>query len=202
MSKFRDQIIQHEGELPPGTPDTEHWIVYTQKKTGAPFKWAGSLNAPDAELAVQFAGEHYGLDEACVAVLTHHASFANDGPCGIEPLERGDTDGDDGTSWCAFGLPRRGGNLNLLGTVKAPDAATAIERATCQYANGKIVQFRVVPEDKILISDGRGSLIWRLHDMNYKFARGYSKVVREKWTRIRDEEEYEDYRKEDIHRHF
>ena len=41
-------------------------------------------------------------------------------------------------------------------------------------------------------------MIWRLHDMNYKFARGYSKGVREKWTRIRDEETYEDYRKEDF----
>ena len=65
MSKIREQIIEHEGELPPGTPDTDHWIVYTQKKTGAPFKWAGSLNAPDTELAVQFAGEpgEPGLDE-------------------------------------------------------------------------------------------------------------------------------------------
>ena len=202
MSKIREQLIQHEGDLPPGTPDTEHWIVYTQKKTGAPFKWAGSLNAPDKELAVQFAGEHYGLDEACTAILTHHASFAHDGPCGLEPLQPGDAVGDDGPKWCVFGLPRRGGNLTLAGTINAPDVETAILRGTCEHANGKFVQFRVVPEKEILIADGKGTLIWRLHDMNYKFARGYSKDVREKWTRIRDEEKYEDYRKEDIHNHF
>lgn len=202
MSKIRDQIIRHEGELPPGTPDTEHWIVYTQRKTDSPFKWAGSLNAPDEELAVQFASEHYGLDESCTAILTHHGSYANDGPCGIEPLENGEAIGEDGIEWCVFGLPRRGGNLVLLGSIKAPDVDTAIKRGTCEYANGKFVQFRVVPQDKIIISDGRGGLIWRLHDMNYKFARGYSKTVREKWTRIRDEAEYEDYRKEDIHKHF
>ena len=202
MSKIREQLIQSEGDLSPGTPDTDPWIVYTQKKTEARFKWAGSLNAPDLELALQFSSEHYGLDEVCVAILTHHARYAHDGPCGFEPLEPGEATGDDGPSWCVFGLPRRGGNLELLGTVKAPEPRDAIERATTSYANGKIVQFRVVPEEHITISDGRGGLIWRLHDMNYKFAKGYSKVVREKWTRIRDEETYEDYRKEDIHKHF
>lgn len=202
MSKIRQQIFEHEGDLPPGIPDTDHWIVYTQKKTDGPFTWAGSLNAPDAKLAVQFAGEHYGLDEACTAILTHHAQYVNDGPCGFEPLEKGDDTGDDGQSWCVFGLPRRGGNLVLIGEINANESSVAINRATSVYANGKFVQFRVVPKDKIIISDGNGGLIWRLHDMNYKLARGYSKGVREKWVRIRDEATYEDYRKEDIHKHF
>ena len=202
MSKIRQQLIQHEGDLPPATPDTEPWIVYTQKKEGSAFKWAGALNAPDRDLAMQFAGEHYGLDEACIAVMAHHASDAVDGPCGIEPLTGGNASGNDGEPWCAFGLPRRGGNLELLGSVMAPSASAALERATSAFANGKIVQFRVVPESKVMISNGESGLVWRLHDMTYKFAKGYSKGVRAKWTRIRDESTYEEYRKEDIHKHF
>ena len=202
MSKIRQQLIQHEGDLPPATPDTDHWIVYTQTKKGAAFRWAGSLNAPDQALAVQFAGEHYGLDEACVALLVHPARVAVDGPCGIDPLEAGDASGEDGVPWCVFGLPRRGGNLVVVGTIVAPCGETALDRATTAFANGRIVQFRVVPEDQVIISDGDSGLIWRLHDMTYKFARGYTKGVRLKWTRIRDEATYEDYRKEDIHKHF
>ena len=202
MSKIRERQFDHDGDLAPPTPDTGHWVVYTQKKAESPFKWAGSLNAPDLDLAMQFAGEHYGLDEACIAVLAHHADDATDGPCGLEPLEPGDEAGDDGSSWSVFALPRRGGNLQQAGTVQAPDARTAIARATKAFADGKIVQVRVVPTDKLYLSAGESSLIWRLHDMDYKFARGYSKDVRAKWTRIRDEQTYEDYRKEDIHTHF
>ncbi|MCH2133178.1 MAG: hypothetical protein MK116_05445 [Phycisphaerales bacterium] len=203
MSKIRERQFNHDGELPPGTPDTQHWVVYTRKKEGNPFKWAGSLNAPDLELAIQFAGEHYGLDEACIAVLVHHADDRTDGPCGLEPLEPGTADGDDGSDWTVLVLPRRGGNLQEAGTIKAPDAETAIARGTRAHANGKIVQVCVVPTDRtVVITGDHDTLIWRLHDMTYKFARGYSKDVRAKWTRIRDEETYEDYRKEDIHSHF
>ena len=45
-------------------------------------------------------------------------------------------------------------------------------------------------------------VIWRHHDMDYKLARGYSKVVRAKWTRIRDTKAYEQYQQEDIGEHF
>ena len=45
-------------------------------------------------------------------------------------------------------------------------------------------------------------VIWRTHDMTYKLAKGYSKQVRSKWTRIRDNPAYEQYQKEDIETHF
>ena len=35
------------------------------------------------------------------------------------------------------------------------------------------------------MTDATDMPIWRLHDMTYKLARGYSKEVRAKWTRIR-----------------
>ncbi|MDG2424651.1 MAG: hypothetical protein P8M22_11805 [Phycisphaerales bacterium] len=202
MSKIRERQFDHESELTAPTPDTEHWIIYTQKKPEAPFKWAGSLNAPDLELAMQFAGEHYGLDEACVAFVVHHADQATDGPCGIEPLEPGNANGTDGPSWSVFTLPRRGGNLQQAGTINAADAETALARATTTFADGKFHQVRVVPSDQLFLCTGESTLIWRLHDMDYKFAKGYSKGVRAKWTRIRDKQSYEEYRKEDIHKHF
>ncbi|MAT80679.1 MAG: hypothetical protein CMJ29_03410 [Phycisphaerae bacterium] len=202
MSKIRERQFDHQGDLTAPTPDTQHWVVYTQKKADSPFKWAGSLNAPDLELAMQFAGEHYGLDEACVALIAHHADYLTDGPCGKTPLLPSDASGSDGSSWTVFTLPRRGGNLQQAGTVNAPDAETAIDRATAEFANGKIHQIRVVPSDKIYMMSSKSELVWRLHDMDYKFAKGYSKGVRSKWTRIRDSKEYEEYRKEDIHKHF
>lgn len=38
---------------------TDLWEVFTQPKTGAPFEHAGSLHAPDAELALQNARDLY-----------------------------------------------------------------------------------------------------------------------------------------------
>jgi len=202
MSKIRTRQFEFAEELTPPTPDTGHWVVYTRKKDGAPYRWAGSINAPDLDLALQFAREHYGLDESCIALVVHRAEDATDGPCGLDPLEPGEATGQDGTAWNVFTLARRGGNAESAGSVNAPDAQTAIARATTCCANGRIVQIRVVPSERLYETTDDSMLIWRLHDMNYKLARGYSKDVRTKWTRIRDEQTYEDYRKEDIHTHF
>ncbi len=202
MSKIRQTPLSFEADLPPATPDSRHWVVYTAKRDGAPFKWAGYVDAPDSELALQFAREHYGLDEQCVGIICHEHEAAVDGPYELEPLQPGNAVGDDGDAWTVFTLRRRGGNHQTAGTVRAPDADTALARATAAMADGKISNIRVVPSNRIFETTEDELIIWRTHDMTYKLAKGYSKDVRAKWSRFRDEQTYEKYRKEDIAKHF
>jgi len=202
MSKVRQRELTFGEALPDPTPDARHWVIYTRRRDGVPFKWAGYIDAPDVELALQYAREHYGLDEACVGILTHEHEDAVDGEYGLDPLVPGDASGDDGDPWTVFTLDRRGGNHLTAGTVRAPDAETAIQRARTTFADGRICNLRVVPADKIHETTADDMVIWRHHDMDYKLARGYSKVVRAKWTRIRDTKAYEQYQQEDIGEHF
>jgi len=202
MSKVREQELTFGGQLPEPTPDSKHWVIYTMKREGAPYKWAGYVDAPDVELALQFAREHYGRDETCVGIIAHEHEDATDGEYSLEPLQAGDATGSDGQSWTVFTLERRGGNHQTAGTVNAPDAATAIERATATHAGPKVRSIRVVPTTCIHETTESELTIWRSHDMNYKLAKGYAKDVRAKWSRFRDKETYEQYRRDDIAKHF
>lgn len=202
MSKVRERTLSAEGELPAPTPDAKQWVVYTQKRKGAPSKWAGTVEAVDAELALQYSREHYGLDEACVSLIIYERGDSVDGEYSIGPLAPTKADGADGDEWLVFTLAKRGGNHQTAGTVKAPDAATAIDRATADFADGKVCNIRVVLASRVHKTTEEEMVIWRTHDMTYKLAKGYSKQVRSKWTRIRDNPAYEQYQKEDIETHF
>jgi 1,2-phenylacetyl-CoA epoxidase PaaB subunit len=202
MSKVRERTLSPAGELSAPTPDAKQWVVYTQKRKDAPFKWAGTVEAVDTELALQYSREHYGLDEACVGLIAYERDKSVDGEYSIGPLTPSSADGEDGDEWLVFTLAKRGGNHQTAGTVKAPDAATAINRATAAFANGKVCNIRVVPASQVHETTEQKMVIWRTHDMTYKLAKGYSKQVRSKWTRIRDNPAYEQYQKEDIETHF
>jgi 1,2-phenylacetyl-CoA epoxidase PaaB subunit len=202
MSKIREKLLSFADDLPPPTPDTRHWVIYTKKRPDAEYKWAGLVDAPDADLALQYAREHYGLDEVCIGILAHDKSDAVDGEYAIGTLKPGDASGDDGIQWAVFTLDRRGGNHQSAGTIVAPDAETAIQRARTTHASGGICSLRVVPSAKVHETTAEELPIWRSHDMTYKLARGYSKDVRAKWTNFRDEKTYEQYRKGDIADHF
>lgn len=47
------------------------WEVFTQKRTGAPFEHAGSVHAPDAEMALQNARDVYSrrMEATCIWVV-------------------------------------------------------------------------------------------------------------------------------------
>ncbi len=202
MSKIREQALTFGEELPPPTPDTMQWVVYTCKKSGAPYKWAGYVDAPDQALALQYAREHYGLDEACVGLIAHRHEDAIDSEYALTNLEPTDASGTDGDEWTVLTLNRRGGNHQTAGVVHAPNGKAALARAQASFAGPKVCNIRVVKSSQVLETNEEELLIWRHHDMSYKLARGYSKQVRSKWTRIRDEQTYEDYRQEDIADHF
>lgn len=50
------------------------WEVFTQKRSGAPFEHAGSVHAPDAEMAVQNARDVYSrrMEASCIWVVPSH----------------------------------------------------------------------------------------------------------------------------------
>ena len=67
MSKIRDNVPLATGDLEfPEEGDFKTYEVFIQTKRGLRHSHAGSVDAPDGELALQFAREHYGQDEPCV----------------------------------------------------------------------------------------------------------------------------------------
>lgn len=69
MSKVREQVPIPSGELPtPAEGDLRPWEVFIQLERGKPHVYAGSVDAADAHMALQFAREHYGRDQPCVQV--------------------------------------------------------------------------------------------------------------------------------------
>ena len=41
-------------------------------------------------------------------------------------------------------------------------------------------------------------MIWRSTDQSYRLAKGYSKIVRQKWDAIRASKDVDEYQKEDL----
>ena len=70
MSRLRDQIPQaSDGELPlPAERDAKPYEVFVQLQRGKPHVHAGTVDAIDAPMALQFAREHYGQDQPCVHI--------------------------------------------------------------------------------------------------------------------------------------
>jgi ring-1,2-phenylacetyl-CoA epoxidase subunit PaaB len=70
VSRLRDQL-----NLPttpnldaPEERDAQPYEVFIQLRRGQPHVHAGTLDAVDDEMALQFAREHYGQDQACVHI--------------------------------------------------------------------------------------------------------------------------------------
>jgi ring-1,2-phenylacetyl-CoA epoxidase subunit PaaB len=58
-----------EGDLKsPPEGDAKPFEVFIQLVRGKPHVHAGTVDAADAEMALQFAREHYGQDQACVHI--------------------------------------------------------------------------------------------------------------------------------------
>ncbi len=70
MSRLRDQLqLPKDGELTaPVEGDAKPFEVFVQLVRGKPHVHAGTVDAADAQMALQFAREHYGRDQPCVHV--------------------------------------------------------------------------------------------------------------------------------------
>ncbi len=202
MSKIREQGFTFADELPPATDgEVGHFVVYTQKKEGAPHRYAGWLNAPDIAMAMNYACEHYGQDETCVNIWLHDRSCMHETPVSDEPLAGTDTPDDPAaTTWAVFTQKRRGDIHVERGQVQLADATTALPAAIARFGEG-MSQVRIIPMDSMSSTED-GRIIWRTHDQGYRLAKGYSKSVRAKWDAFRKTEDIEEYRRDDIEHHF
>ncbi|MBI3410802.1 MAG: hypothetical protein HY040_20895 [Planctomycetes bacterium] len=70
MSRLRDHLpLPAEGALiSPPEGDATPFEVFIQLLRGKPHVHAGTVDAVDSEMALQFAREHYGQDQACVHI--------------------------------------------------------------------------------------------------------------------------------------
>jgi phenylacetate-CoA oxygenase PaaH subunit len=70
MSRLRDHLNLPEEEslTGPGEGDAKPYEVFIQLQRGKPHVHAGTVDAVDAAMALQYAREHYGRDQPCVHI--------------------------------------------------------------------------------------------------------------------------------------
>ena len=67
MSKIRQNFKVDDGALVPDPePDCSPYEVFLQLVRGQPHVHAGTVDAPDGKLALEYARTHYGRDQECV----------------------------------------------------------------------------------------------------------------------------------------
>lgn len=69
LSRVRAEIPVYPAELDkPAEGDLRAYEVFVQLERGKPHSYAGSVDAADDAMAMLFAREHYGRDQACVQI--------------------------------------------------------------------------------------------------------------------------------------
>jgi ring-1,2-phenylacetyl-CoA epoxidase subunit PaaB len=70
LSRLRDQLqLPGDSELSlPAEGDAKPFEVFIQLQRGKPHIHAGTVDAADDAMALQFAREHYGMDQPCVHI--------------------------------------------------------------------------------------------------------------------------------------
>ena len=162
------------------------WEVFTQKRPTKEHVHAGSLSAPDASLAQQFAREHYGQDQVCISlwVGTRSDFLAVDGKQDTYEL---------------FVQWKSGDRHIHIGTVEASNGQDAKSKCESQFLDDKpFFSVWSISASDLTVIDEKDNLIWRTTDQTYRLASGYSRVVRKKWDAIREAEAVDAYQEEDL----
>jgi len=187
LSKARSNLPQITGDLTTSEVDNfPIWEVFTQKNESAIHLHAGSLSAPDASLAQLFAREHYGQDQECVSIW-------------VGPRNIFTSDGGEQETYEVFAQWVAGGRHEHIGEVDASNGAEA--KIKCKELVGDKSHYTIwsAPVSNLTKIDGTTDMIWReTTDQNYRLAKGYSRVVRQKWDAIRAKEAVDTYQEEDL----
>jgi 1,2-phenylacetyl-CoA epoxidase PaaB subunit len=196
MSKLRQQLDLSKAETPIDAErlgDFKPYVIFTQLKENGPHIYAGWLEAVDDDMALMLAKEHYGQDQACTniwAISREHLASSD----GLYTIAA-----DEGfVSWVVFTQKNRGDVFLEAGQVQAQsptEALAAARQAKPQAAKAHCVW--VVPPAHVL-STKPDDMIWRNTDQTYRLARGYTKIVKEKWQRFRGEDDLAAYEKDDL----
>ena len=187
LSPARSNPPEQTGDL--SFPEVESfpiWEVFTQKKPTNEHVHAGSLSAPDASLAQQFAREHYGQDQVCVNLwVGKRSDFVSD---------EGETD-----TYEVFVQWETGDRHLHIGTVEASNGKDAKSKCASEFLDDKPhASIWAIAISNLTVIDGGDNLIWRTSDQTYRLASGYSRVVRKKWDAIRESKAVDAYQDEDL----
>jgi phenylacetate-CoA oxygenase PaaH subunit len=163
------------------------WEVFTQKKESDIHLHAGSLSAPNASFAQQFAREHYGQDQECVSLWVGERTVFK-------------SDAGENETYEMFVQKNAGSRHEYAGKVEATNGKDAKEKCKEQLVNGKpYYSIWSCPLSKLTKVHSDVNMIWReTTDQSYRLAKGYSKVVRQKWDALRASKAVDQYQSEDL----
>lgn len=198
MSKLRQQLDTSIADAPIEAErlgDLKPYVIFTQLKEKGPHIYAGWLEAVDDDMALMLAKEHYGQDQACTNIwaISRENMASSDGLYGLE---------DSAAKWMVFTQKKRGDVFLEAGAVEGDSPEAALEQARSakpQAAKAHCVW--VVPSEHVL-STKPNEMIWRNTDQTYRLARGYTKIVKQKWQQFRGEDDLAAYEKEDLKEEF
>ena len=188
LSESRTNVPEAKGELQ--TQEVQKfpiWEVFTKKKESAVHLHAGSLSAPDSDLAQCFAREHYGQDQPCVNMWVTKRDFLT-------------ADSGENELYELFVQWGAGLRYEHVGEVEACNGVEARDKCKELFcADKKCFTIWSCPNSGITKIDGSTDMIWReTTDQAYRLASGYSKVVRKKWEALRASKAVDDYQSEDL----
>ena len=169
------------------------YVIFTQLTKDSPHRCAGWVDAYDDEMAIEFACEHYGQDQACVNIW----SIPREAIAGTDDDYPVSDEAGPERIFEVFAQSERGDLHISSGFVTATSSADALKQSLDRTGGSDPFSIWVVERERIRATED-DALIWRYTDQTYRLARGYSKQVREKWERIRRDRDIKEYEKEDL----
>lgn len=202
MSKIREQIdesVNAEQLASDAEGDLIGYVIFTQLRAGGPFIYAGWLDAPDDDMALILAKEHYGRDQKCTAIWAASRNFVGglreNSDAAREPVGAP-------RKYQIFTQQNAGDQYISSIEVTATSADKAILKSKSEIENAdSLHHVWAIPCEKLLRTDDT-EVIWRNTDQSYRLARGYSKDVREKWKQFRGDDDLTEYEKDDLKESF
>jgi len=182
----------------PPEGDGRSYVVFTQLRAQTPFLYAGWLNAPDPRAANYYAREHYGRDQKCVALWTipREALHSSDG------IYRCDERRPEPVAYEIFTQAEPGAAWKHAGTCEATDGDGAISAAQSAIDAAREANAVWAVATSNILRTQEDELIFRLTDQSYRLARGYGRLVHQKWEQFRTGDTLAAYEREDLEESF
>ncbi|WP_323757429.1 phenylacetic acid degradation b [Roseivirga sp.] len=177
ISESTDQEIIEKSEL----DQFETYEAFIETKEGKPFEHAGSIHAPNEEMAFLFAKEQYSrrgmFCNALCVVKTENIKVSDytDNGEDVYNLVCVKPSGVDRDSFEVFHLAKRGKHHKYEGSVMAKDYEDALAKAKADFQSDKpVFNVWIVKSEHILASDEDDRDIWdTLKEKKYRDAIDY-----------------------------
>lgn len=159
----------------------ETYQAFIQTKEGKPFEHAGTVHAPNEEMAFLFAKEQFSrrgtfCHALCVVKteLILVSEFTDNGQ-DVYDTFKGSYSGDTSVSFEVFHLLKRGKQHKYIGSVEAKDPEDALLASKETYPRDKpVFNVWIAKSEDILMSDEEDSDIWNtLKEKKYRDAIDY-----------------------------